>query len=29
LAVLSIGMGWIETDLHKYLDWRLAEGEKA
>jgi uncharacterized membrane protein YkvA (DUF1232 family) len=23
LAVLSIGMGWIETDLHKYLDWRL------
>lgn len=29
LAVLSISMGWIETDLHKYLDWRLAEGEKA
>jgi uncharacterized membrane protein YkvA (DUF1232 family) len=29
LAVLSIGMGWIETDLHKYLDWRLSEGEKA
>ncbi len=28
LAVLSISMGWIETDLHKYLDWRLAEGEK-
>lgn len=27
LAVLSIGMGWIETDLHKYLDWRLKEGE--
>ena len=25
LAVLSISMGWIETDLHKYLDWRLAE----
>jgi uncharacterized membrane protein YkvA (DUF1232 family) len=25
LAVFSIGMGWIETDLHKYLDWRLAE----
>ena len=23
LAVLSISMGWIETDLHKYLDWRL------
>ncbi|MEH6765525.1 MAG: YkvA family protein [Aequorivita antarctica] len=29
LAVLSISMGWIETDLHKYLDWRLAENEKA
>lgn len=29
LAVLSIGMGWVETDLHKYLDWRLAEKEKA
>lgn len=29
LAVLSISMGWIETDLHTYLDWRLAEGEKA
>lgn len=25
LAVLSIGMGWIETDLHDYLDWRLEE----
>lgn len=23
LAVLTIGLGWIETDLHKYLDWRL------
>ncbi|MEM0519212.1 MULTISPECIES: YkvA family protein [Aequorivita] len=29
LAVLSIGMGWIETDLHKYLDWRLAEEKEA
>ncbi len=28
LAILSISMGWIETDLHKYLDWRLAAGEK-
>lgn len=27
LAILSISMGWIETDLHKYLDWRLAAGE--
>ncbi len=29
LAVLSISMGWIETDLHKYLDWRLAKTDKA
>lgn len=28
LAVLSIGMGWIETDLHKYLDWRLERTEE-
>lgn len=28
LAVLSISMGWVETDLHKYLDWRLSEGKK-
>lgn len=28
LAVMSISMGWIETDLHKYLDWRLEEGKK-
>ncbi len=28
LAVMSISMGWIETDLHKYLDWRLEEGDK-
>lgn len=27
LAVMSIAMGWIETDLHKYLDWRLEEGK--
>lgn len=27
LSVLTIGMGWIETDLHKYLDWRLADGK--
>lgn len=24
LAVLSMGIGWIETDLHKYLDWKLS-----
>lgn len=29
LAVMSIGMGWIETDLHKYLDWRLKDGKSA
>ncbi|OAB79556.1 YkvA family protein [Cochleicola gelatinilyticus] len=27
IAVLSIGVGWIESDLHRYLDWRL-EHEK-
>lgn len=27
LAVLSIGLGWVETDLHKYLDWRLSKKE--
>lgn len=25
LAVVTIGLGWIETDLHKYLDWRLQQ----
>ena len=25
LAVMSIALGWIETDLHKYLDWRIKE----
>jgi uncharacterized membrane protein YkvA (DUF1232 family) len=30
VAVLSIGVGWIESDLHKYIDWKLAKGsEKA
>lgn len=23
VAVLTIGVGWIESDLHRYLDWRL------
>jgi len=23
LAIMTIAMGWIETDLHSYLDWRL------
>src|SRR5690606_29339873 len=26
MAILSIGMGWIETDLHRYLDWKIQEG---
>ncbi|OUS14523.1 hypothetical protein A9Q93_07935 [Nonlabens dokdonensis] len=25
LTVLSFVTGWIETDLHKYLDWKLKE----
>jgi uncharacterized membrane protein YkvA (DUF1232 family) len=29
LAVLSIGVGWIETDIHKYLDWKLSEGQNS
>lgn len=24
LAILSVGMGWIESDLHRYLDWKLS-----
>lgn len=28
LAIMSITLGWIETDLHDYLDWRLEEGKK-
>ena len=27
MAVLSIGVGWIETDLHRYLDWKIKEGK--
>ena len=27
LAVLAIGTGWIESDLHKYLDWKIKEGK--
>lgn len=23
LVVLTVGLGWIETDLHNYLDWRI------
>lgn len=27
VSVLGIGMGWIQTDLHKYLDWKIDEGK--
>jgi uncharacterized membrane protein YkvA (DUF1232 family) len=29
LTVLSFVTGWIETDLHKYLDWKLKENSPA
>ncbi|QNJ98096.1 YkvA family protein [Constantimarinum furrinae] len=28
VAVLSIGIGWIESDLHSYIDWKLDQGSK-
>ncbi|RMA57041.1 YkvA family protein [Ulvibacter antarcticus] len=27
IAVLTLGVGWIESDLHRYLDWKLSEGK--
>lgn len=27
MAILSIGVGWIESDLHRYLDWKIQEGK--
>jgi|SRR5690554_119523 uncharacterized membrane protein YkvA (DUF1232 family) len=27
-AVLTIGLGWIETDIHKYLDWRIEKAKE-
>ena len=27
MAVLSLGVGWIESDLHRYLDWKIQEGK--
>ncbi|MBT0607350.1 YkvA family protein [Aequorivita echinoideorum] len=27
IAVLTIGVGWIESDLHRYLDWKIKEGK--
>jgi uncharacterized membrane protein YkvA (DUF1232 family) len=29
LTVLTFVTGWIETDLHKYLDWKLKENSPA
>lgn len=26
VAMLSIGIGWIESDLHRYLDWKVDQG---
>lgn len=28
LTVFTIVLGWIDTDLHKYLDWKLAHTEQ-
>jgi len=25
ITILSIGLGWIESDLHRYLDWKLSK----
>ncbi len=27
VSVMAIGVGWIESDLHKYLDWKIKEGK--
>ncbi|MCG2431182.1 YkvA family protein [Aequorivita xiaoshiensis] len=27
VSVLAIGTGWVESDLHKYLDWKIKEGK--
>ncbi|WP_245574833.1 YkvA family protein [Aequorivita capsosiphonis] len=27
VAILGISIGWIQTDLHKYLDWKINEGK--
>ncbi|HET8804062.1 MAG TPA: YkvA family protein [Aequorivita sp.] len=27
MAVLSLGVGWIESDLHRYLDWKIQKGK--
>lgn len=28
MAVLSLGVGWIESDLHRYLDWKIQKGKE-
>lgn len=27
VAVMGIGVGWVESDLHNYLDWKINEGK--
>lgn len=27
VSVLAISMGWIQSDLHKYLDWKIKAGK--
>ncbi len=27
VAVFSVSIAWIETDLHKYLDWKIEQGQ--
>jgi len=27
VAILTLGVGWIESDLHRYLDWKVEKGE--
>ncbi|GHC49728.1 YkvA family protein [Ulvibacter litoralis] len=26
-TILALGIGWIESDVHRYLDWKILEGE--
>ena len=27
VSVLGVSIGWIQSDLHKYLDWKINEGK--
>jgi uncharacterized membrane protein YkvA (DUF1232 family) len=29
IAVLTLGLTWIETDIHTYLDWKLSKTENS